>query len=103
MTVQPDFCQTWLLVFSCTGSYVSSGVVDSKILYYRVIALISVYIVPSLDIEGRELARTIFTDISAITLLLYSYKYLLLIFDVLLRVSLTKLKYLHEGRDNIHK
>ena len=24
-------------------------------------------------------------------------------FGVLLRVSLTKLKYLHEGRDNIHK
>ena len=38
--------------------------------YYRVIALISADIVPSLDIEGRELA-----DISAITLLLYSYKY----------------------------
>ena len=40
-------------------------------------------IVPSWDIEGRELANvcrypkrgTIFTDISAITLLLYSYKY----------------------------
>ena len=38
--------------------------------YYRVIALISANIVPSLDIEG-----TIFADISAITLLLYSYKY----------------------------
>ena len=44
-----------------------------------------------------------FTDISAITLLLYSYKYLLLIFDILLRVSVKKMKYLHEGRDNIHK
>ena len=40
-------------------------------------------IVPTWDIEGRELANvrrypkpeTIFTDISAITLLLYSYKY----------------------------
>ena len=29
--------------------------------------------------------------------------YLLLIFDVLLKVSLSKLKYLHEGRDNIYK
>ena len=38
-------------------------------IYYRVIALISADIVPSFVIEGREL------DISAITLLLYSYKY----------------------------
>ena len=53
-------------------------------LYYRVIAVISANIVSSLDIEGRELASarrypkrgTIFADISAITLLLYSFKYL---------------------------
>ena len=53
------------------------------IVYYRVIALISVNTVPSWDIKGRELASvrrypkqgTIFTDISVITLLLYSYKY----------------------------
>ena len=51
-------------------------------LYYRIIALISVNNVPCWDIEGRELASpsisqlwTIFTDISVITLLLYSYKY----------------------------
>ena len=49
---------------------------------YRVIALILVNIVPSWDIEGRELAPsisqqgTIFTNISITTLLLYSYKYL---------------------------
>ena len=55
----------------------------SMIINYRVIALILVNIVPSWDIEGRELASirrlsqrgTIFTGISAITLLLYSYKY----------------------------
>ena len=29
---------------------------DNRMLYYRVIALISVNIVPSWDIEGRELA-----------------------------------------------
>ena len=45
---------------------------NSKQPYYRAIALILVDIVPSWDIEGRELA-------SAITLLLYSYKYLPLI------------------------
>ena len=43
-----------------------------------VIALISVNIVPNWDIEGRELAsvrRYHNADKSAITLLLYSYKY----------------------------
>ena len=52
--------------------------------YFRVIALISANIVPSCDIEGRELASVyryhnegqLFTDISASILLLYSYKYL---------------------------
>ena len=50
----------------------------------RVIALISANIVPSLDIEVRELASVrrypneglYSPDISEITLLLYSYKYL---------------------------
>ena len=51
-----------------------------------VITMISVNIVTSLDIEGRELA-SVRRYISAITLLLYSCKYLLLIFDILLRVS----------------
>ena len=34
----------------------TSGNIDKCSLYYRVIALISVNIVPSWDIEGRELA-----------------------------------------------
>ena len=42
--------------------------------YYKVIALIFGNISPSWDTEGRELA--IFTNISAITLLLYSYNVL---------------------------
>ena len=47
--------------------------------YYRFIALISANIVPSLDIEGRELAsdrRYPNEGQHAITLLLYIYKYL---------------------------
>ena len=32
------------------------GIVVKRLKYYRVIALISANIVPSLDIEGRELA-----------------------------------------------